>query len=149
MSSVLSIATSGLVAAQKRLDVSANNVANFETDGALPADQTSTAQTSVASATAATSGTQYPPAYKPQQVNQTAAAGGGTTASVADVQPSYVAAYDPRAPYANSSGAVAQPNVDFTNEVLQQATASYAFALNAQVMRVYQRATQSLLNIEA
>jgi flagellar basal-body rod protein FlgC len=147
MSSVLSIATSGLVAAQKRLDVSANNVANFESDGPLPPEWASATLNSTATGSA--SATQYPPAYKPQSVNQTALAGGGTATTVVDAQPSYTAGYDPNAPYASSNGLIARPNVSLVNEVLQQATASYTFALNVAMMRAYQRTSQSLLNVEA
>jgi flagellar basal-body rod protein FlgC len=136
MSSILSIATSGMLAAQQRLQVSAGNVANASSDGPLP---------SASSAVQA----QYPQAYTPQQVNQVAPAGGGTQAVVSNVQPSYTAVSDPTAPYANSSGQVASPNVDIANEVVQQEIAQTEFASNAQVARVYSQMMQTLLNIGA
>src|SRR5208282_3916976 len=135
MSSILSIAASGMLAATQRLQVSAENVANANSDGPLP------------SAGAAIQA-QYPAAYVPQQMDQVATSGGGTSAVVVDVQPSTVATYDPTAPYADQNGQVATPNVDDANEALQQATATYDFAMNVQVMRVYSQMLKSLLDIQ-
>ncbi len=135
MSSILTIAASGLLAASTRLQVSAENVANANSDGPLP------------SAGAAVQA-QYPAAYVPQQVGQVATAGGGTSAIVTKVAPGDVAVSDPGAPYADAGGEVAQPNVDFANEAIQQATASYDFTMNALVMRVYSRMMKTLLDIK-
>jgi flagellar basal-body rod protein FlgC len=134
MSSIMSIAASGLLAAATRLQVSAENVANANSDGPLP------------SASAAVQA-QYPAAYVPQQVDQVATAGGGTRAIVTDVAPSDVAVSDPSAPYADANGEVAQPNVNYVNETAQQAAASYDFAMNVQVMRVYSQMMKTLLDI--
>lgn len=136
MSSILSIATSGFLAAEQRLQVSANNVANANSDGPL-----SSAPAAVQS--------KYPPAYAAQQVNQVATPGGGTQAVVSNVQPGTVAVSDPTAPYANSSGQVAAPNVDLANEFIQQQISQIEAASNAQVIRVYSQVTQTLLNIGA
>ena len=134
MDSILSIAASGLQAASQRLQVSAENVANVNSDGPLPsADPTIQAQ--------------YPAAYVPQRVDQVATADGGTRAVVTDVQPSTVTAYDPTAPYADPNGQVAAPNVNLSNEAIQQVTARYAFIMNAGVMRVYSQMMRSLLDI--
>jgi flagellar basal-body rod protein FlgC len=135
MSSILSIATSGMLAATQRLQASAENIANANSDGPLP------------SADAAIP-VQYPAAYVPQRVNQVATAGGGTRAVVTDVQPSTVATYDPTAPYADQNGQVASPNVDYANEAVQQLTARYAFAMNAQVARAYSQMMKTLLDIK-
>jgi flagellar basal-body rod protein FlgC len=133
MNSILSIATSGMLAAEQGLQVSANNVANANSDGPLPS-----ASSAIRS--------QYPPVYTPQQVNQVATAGGGTQAVVTNVQPGAVAVSDPTAPYANSSGQVAAPNVDLANEAIQQQLAATSFASNAQVARVYSQMMQTLLD---
>jgi flagellar basal-body rod protein FlgC len=133
MNSILSTSLSGMLAAEQRLQVSANNVANANSDGPLPS-----ASSAVRS--------QYPPAYTPQQVNQVATAGGGTQAVVSNVQPGSVAVSDPTAPYANSSGQVATPNVDLANEAIQQQLAATSFASNAQVARVYSQMMQTLLD---
>jgi flagellar basal-body rod protein FlgC len=135
MSSILSIAVSGISAASERLQDSASNVANAETDGP---DSQASAQAQA----------QFPPAYTPKEVHQVALAGGGTQALTANVQPATVLAYDPTAPYADANGNVAKPNVSFTNEAYQQLTARYSFVMNAYVMRVYSRMTKSLLDIQ-
>ncbi len=119
----------------QRLQVSANNVANANSDGPLP------------SASAADQ-SQYPAAYVAQQVNQVATPGGGTNAIVSNAQPGTVTAYDPTAPYADQNGQVAAPNVDIASEVIQQAIASYTFTANADVMSAEQEMMQTLFNIE-
>ena len=135
MSSILTIAVSGVKAASERLQDSASNVANAESDG----------PTSDASAVVRA---QYPPAYTPKQAHQVALAGGGTEAVTTNVQPATVLAYDPTAPEADSNGEVAKPNVDFTSEAYQQLTARYNFVANAYVMRIYSRMVKSLLDIQ-
>jgi flagellar basal-body rod protein FlgC len=132
MSSIGSIAASGMLAAMQRLQVSADNVANANSDGPLPSAP-------------ATVQAQYPAAYTPQQVDQVETAGGGTAAAiVSSVAPGTVATFDPGAPYADANGLVASPNVDYATEAMQQVTASYEFAFNALVMRVYSQISKSL-----
>jgi flagellar basal-body rod protein FlgC len=135
MSSILSIAVSGIAAASDRLRVSANNVANTESGGPLPS-----ADPAIAA--------QHPQAYTPQEVHQVETAGGGTKAVVSNMQPGSVAAYDPTAPYADQNGMVAEPNVNYTTEAMQQLTARYNFVFNVYVARVYSRLMKSLVDIQ-
>jgi flagellar basal-body rod protein FlgC len=132
--SILSIASSGLAAASRRLEVSASNIANAQSNGPLP----------TATGPAAAS---HPPAYVPQRVDQVEVAGGGTAAIVQPVSPSFVAAFDPSASYADPNGLVATPNVNLANEFIQQITARYSFALNAAVIRTDEKMFKSLLDI--
>lgn len=125
-----------MAAAATRLQVSAENVANAESDGPLP--------TAGAAAQA-----QYQAAYVAQQVDQVEAPGGSTSAVVVNVQPGTLAAYAPAAPYADKNGEVATPNVDVATAAIQQATAAYDFAMNVQVMRVYSQMMKTLLDIQA
>jgi flagellar basal-body rod protein FlgC len=134
MSSVSSIALSGLSAASLRLQVSAGNVANALSSGPLPGS--------------AASGS-YPAAYTPQRVDQVALANGGTSARVSSVSPAFVPTYDPSAPYADSHGLVAQPNVDLASEIVQQLTAQISFAANAQLVKADHKMTASLLDVTA
>ena len=136
MSSVLSIAMSGMLAASQRLQVSANNVANMRSEGALPDAQGNYAPGA-------------PRPYAPLRVDQVDASGGGTRAIVAEVSPSHVATYDPSAPYANQDGMVASPNVDLADEVVQQLMATYAYAANARVVTSYNQMVKSLLDVKA
>ena len=134
MSSILSIAVSGITAASDRLQDSASNVANVESDGP-------TASASAAQA-------QYPQAYTPKELHQVATAGGATRAVTTNVQPATILAYDPTAPYADQNGDVAQPNVSLASEAYQQLTARYDFVANAYVMRIYSRMMKSLVDIQ-
>jgi flagellar basal-body rod protein FlgC len=155
MSSILSIAASGLAAASQRLQISAENVANANSDGPLPsatpAVQEQNPQTQnpqVQYPQVQYPQVQYPQAYVAQQVNQVASPGGGTSAVVSNAQPGTVTAYDPTAPYADQNGQVAAPNVDITNEAVQQAIASYEFLANADVVSVYSKMMQALIDIQ-
>jgi flagellar basal-body rod protein FlgC len=136
MSSILSIALSGMQAAATRLQVSANNVANVRSAGTLPDEQGN-----------------YPDgatrAYVPQRVDQVDLSGGGTRAIVSDVAPSYIPTYDPGSPDANAEGQVAYPNVDLTEEAIQQLVARYTYAANARVVTAYDQMVKSLLDIKA
>jgi len=136
MSSILSIAISGMQAATTRLQVSANNVANALSAGVLPDQQGNFPD-----------GAQVP--YTPQRVDQVELSGGGTRAIVSNVSPSYVPTYDPGSPFANANGQVAYPNVDLTEEAIQQLVARYAFAANARVVTSYDQMVKSLLDIKA
>jgi flagellar basal-body rod protein FlgC len=133
LSSIFSIASSGLAAASLRLQVSADNVANVSSTGPLPD---------------AANAANFPPAYVPQRVVQVDVPGGGTAATVGTVAPSYVPQYDPTAPFADQNGQVAAPNVDLANEAVQQAIASYEFAANAKVLQVASQLVKSLLDIK-
>ena len=135
MNAILSIATSGMAAATRRLEVSASNIANALSDGPLP------------SADAAVQ-SKYPAAYTPLRVDQVESANGGTVANVANVSPSYVSSFDPNAPYADGKGMVASPNVDLANEAVQQIIARYTFAMNVMVVRSYEQMMKSLLDIK-
>src|SRR5437016_12551670 len=75
MSSVLSIAISGMQAAATRLEISARNVANVRSAGALPDAQGNFSADA-------------PRAYTPQRVDQVDLSGGGTQAIVSNVAPS-------------------------------------------------------------
>ena len=66
---------------------------------------------------------------------------------VTEVSPSYVATYDPSAPYANQDGLVAAPDVDLAEEAIQQLMASYAYAANARVVTSYNQMVKSLFDI--
>ncbi|MGB6349363.1 MAG: flagellar basal body rod C-terminal domain-containing protein [Pseudolabrys sp.] len=128
------IAISGLNAASLRLQVAASNIANSRSDGPLP--------------DAAHAGN-FPVAYTPLRVNQTDVAGGGTNAAVTAISPATVSTFDPTAPFANSSGMVASPNVDLTSEYVQLLAARLSYAANAAVMRADAQMSAALLNITA
>jgi flagellar basal-body rod protein FlgC len=132
MSSVMSIAASGMAAAERRLEVSARNVANVSTTGPLDA-----APDDVRAA------------YAALRADQTQTAGGGTAVNVTRASPATMAVSDPASSFANADGLVAAPAVDLANEAVQQLVARYSFAANAAVMRAGDKMTKSLLNMTA
>lgn len=135
MSSIAAIALSGMNAATRRLEVSASNVANSASTGALPgADGTVLAGA--------------PQAYAPLKVVQTATAGGGTQTTVTTVTPATVAVSDPKAPFANEGGLVAAPNVDLSGEMIGQMVARYSFAANATMLKASDRVMKALLDLK-
>jgi flagellar basal-body rod protein FlgC len=134
MSIASAIAISGMAAATLRLQVSANNVANAAASGPLPDSP---------------NGASVPGPYVPWRVDQVARAGGGTNATVSAVSPGTVPMFDPTAPYADSHGMVASPNVDLASEIVQQLMARVSFAANAQVIRADSKMMVSLIDITA
>jgi flagellar basal-body rod protein FlgC len=130
MSSVMSIAVSGMAAAERRLEVSARNVANVSTTGPLDA-----APDDVRAA------------YAALRADQTQTAG-GTAVKVSRAAPATIAVSDPGSPFANADGLVAAPAVDLTNEAVQQLVARYSFAANAAVIRAEDKMTKSLLDLK-
>ena len=147
--STLSIATSGLSAASLRLDVAASNIANVLTTGPLPATTGSGASGATGSSS---NNSNLPAAYVPLQVNQvdqsSGSTPGGTAATVTTVSPSFVAQFDPSAPFADQNGLVAAPNVDLASQFIQLLVAKYDFAANAKVIQTYADTTKSLLDIK-
>ncbi len=134
MSSISTIALSGLNAAASRLQVSASNVAKSQTIGALP-----NANGAVPAGA--------PQAYSPLALVQTESAGGGVQTSVTTVSPPTTAVYDPQASFANQDGLVAAPNVDLAQEFVGQLLASYSFAANVAVLKADDQNSKALLDI--
>jgi flagellar basal-body rod protein FlgC len=122
MSSIYPIALSGLNAASTRLQVSASNVANIDSTGALP--------------NLTTGATTPPVPYQPLQVSQEPLVSGGTVATVTPSTPAFTAQYSPDSPYADKNGLVGAPNVDLTTEAVNQITAINAYKANLRVLQV-------------
>jgi flagellar basal-body rod protein FlgC len=131
--SVTSIALSGLNAAEKRLSVSANNVANSNT-----------------TTTRDSSGNTINEAFRAQTVVQSAQAGGGVRADVRTADnPTLRVAAAAGDPLADADGTIEIPNVSLDEEAVNQITASYDFKANLKVLKVQDNLTQSLLDIVA
>jgi flagellar basal-body rod protein FlgC len=132
--SISSIALSGMMAASTRLQVAANNIANASSSGPSPSSSNAA---------------DYPAAYSAQRVDQVNIQGGGTRAIVRNASPATTSEYDPSAPYADSNGMVAGPNVDIAGEAVQLLSARVSFAMNAPVMRTQSQMMRSLLDVTA
>ena len=119
MNSIFSIALSGLNAATRRLEVSAANVANADSTGALPDGPGGS-----------------PAPFQPLQVTQQPLLTGGTNASIGLLQPTTTMQFQPDAPFADANGLVAAPTVDLTSEALNQIQAVNAYKANLTVLEV-------------
>ena len=110
----ISSALTGLAAATRRLEASANNIANANSVGSIPASDAA----------------EQRDAYQPVRVEQSSAPGGGTATSDRYVRPPYIPVFDTSSAFANSDGLVASPNVDIASEYTEQIGARQSFEAN-------------------
>lgn len=129
MSSVLSIAASGLAAQSKRLAVSADNVANIRSLG-LTADRRNAAAG----------------AYEPKQTALSSTRGGGVKATPVPVAPASYGSYEPDDPNADANGLVPRPNVSLEREVVTQIEAVRAYQANLKTIAAEDRMLGELLD---
>lgn len=129
MSSVLSIAASGLAAQSKRLAVSADNVANIRSLG-LQADRSNAAAG----------------AYEARQATLTLIPGGGVKATEVPVAPPSYQSYEPNDPNADADGLVPRPNVSLERELVTQIEAARAYQANLQTIKAEDRMLGELLD---
>jgi flagellar basal-body rod protein FlgC len=113
----ISIASSGLRASMARLTASASNVANADTVGATSPSAN------------------QPAAYQPVRAISSETAAGGVTTSIRPVEPGTTLRYEPSATQADAQGMVAAPNVDVTDEMVEQLAASESFKANLALIR--------------
>lgn len=126
MIGAISTALTGLLAASKRADASASNIANMSTAGSVDG-----------------TGTYLP--YQAQTTVQTANAGGGVTATNVPKQPGIVNVFAPDSPFANSDGLVAVPNVDLAEEAVNLKLAELSYKANISVLKTAEDMTEELL----
>jgi flagellar basal-body rod protein FlgC len=126
MTSIGSIAISGLNAAATRLGVAANNLVNARTSA-------------FATATGAAQGT----VYRPQQVAQSTLTTGGVATTVVPVTPPSFIATDPNSP----TGFSAYPNVNIGAELVNLSLAASSYKASAQLLSVESEISDSLIDI--
>jgi flagellar basal-body rod protein FlgC len=114
--SAMSIARSGLEASMLRLTASASNIANAQSNGAVPGRGTGSS------------------AYQPVRADLSPSAGGGVQGRLVAVDPAYRLTYDPASVQANTVGMIAAPNVDVTDELVETLSAKLAFQANLKVI---------------
>ncbi len=124
----MNISLSGLRANETRLAVSADNVANMATTGKVGD---------------ASSG------YKAKEVQQSSQAGGGVSTKVVETAVPQVAAFSPNDPNADEQGLVSMPNVDLSQETINQMMAVTGYKANAAAIRTLSGMEQALLDIKA
>ncbi len=117
---------SGLNAAQTRLGVSANNIANIRTISSPESEEK----------------------FTPSEVQQVSNGDkGGTSALIRPVSPPSVSEYNPSSALADDKGLVSAPNVSQENEVVNQIIGRSSFKANLAALDAYNKTTQSLLDI--
>lgn len=129
----ISSALSGLAAANRRIEVSASNIANIDTSGSVPASD---------------AGERRDP-YQPVRVEQSSTPGGGTATSDRYVQPPYVPVFDTSSAFANSNGVVAAPNVDIASEVTDQIGATRSYKANLKSIQTISDLVRKLYDLPA
>jgi len=125
----LRTAASGLAAAARRFENSANNVANAGTVGRV----------------GATEGSEQ--AFQPQDIQEVATPGGGVATVSVRRDPATQTVFAPESPLANGQGLVEAPNVDLGEELVNQIAAEAAFSANAAVIRSVDEQQDELLDI--
>lgn len=136
MTGAIPNALSGAIAAARREEVVASNVANLRSRGA-PRNS---------DATTAADGT---PLFRPGQVVETSNAGGGVRATVRAVDPTSIQQFEPGAPDANAEGVVDRPNVDLAQQQANQIVAQRAFEANLKVIQTADELEKALLDIKS
>lgn len=130
MSTILSTALSGVTAQTKKLEVSANNVANLRSLGVEP-------------------GGSQPKSgeFAPGHTALTSTSGGGVRAERVQVSPASLLAFEPGAPDADEDGLVPRPNVSLERELVTQIEALRAFEANLKVIEVENERLGDLLDV--
>lgn len=127
MIGAISNALSGLMAASKRAEASAGNIANLSTTGS--ADSSSS-----------------PQPYAAVTTVQTAQESGGVSAQIVPKSTPVVNVYAPDSPFANEDGVVGAPNVDLAEEVVNLKLAEIAYKANVSTLNAAQEMTDALLS---
>jgi len=125
MVSSINSSLSGLAAASKRIEVSANNIANQFSTGLGKTNEP----------------------FVPQDVVSVTAPGGGVIAKVQDAANPLISQFDPENPQANEQGFVQAPNVDIAKELVNTKIASYDYKANLKAIEVAGNLEDSLLDI--
>lgn len=128
MISAISTALSGLVAASKKVETGASNIANLGSGGALdPADGRAP--------------------YSTRQTVQRTDGNGGVIADIVTRDPGFVPAYDPNSPFANEDGLIGVPNTDLAEEAVNLKLAETAYRANLATIKTVQETDKALFEI--
>jgi flagellar basal-body rod protein FlgC len=138
MTSVMDIAVSGMNAAAMRLSASASNIVNMQSDGTPPSNAPDQPVPQTPGSV-----------YQPLAVSESPLPGGGVAAALVPALPSYTLLYDPTAANADGKGMVAAPNVDLSQEVVNQLSASLAYSANLHIFKTASTELKTLLDVTA
>lgn len=121
----ISTSISGLVAAGRKVQVAANNIANADTVGST--DPNSPNQ-----------------AYSAQVTQDVSTGGGGVMTVSLNRTPPFVQSFAPDSPFADENGMVNAPNVNLDEELLNMKSAEFSYKANAQALRTEQEMQDAL-----
>lgn len=131
MINAISSALSGLLAASKKVEASASNIANISSSGALdeadgraPYSALTTAQQSVTDANGN---------------------GIGVRSSAVPKDPGFVQAYNPDSPFANEDGVIGVPNVNLAEESVNLKIAELSYKANIKVLQTAESLSDELI----
>jgi len=132
----MSIGLSGAVAAQRRFETTANNVANLR----------STAAPSVAGPATDDQGEAL---FRPARQVDRSAAGGGVLSTRQLIDPASVRAFEPSAPDADRDGLVNRPNLDIARETVERLTSKRQLEASLATIRTADDLLRATIDIKS
>ncbi|WP_340149785.1 flagellar basal body rod C-terminal domain-containing protein [uncultured Sneathiella sp.] len=130
MTTILGSAISGMTAAAKRAEVSAQNIVNIDSVGSPGAKGENES-------------------YKAIEPVQTTDETGAPTVKVRERDPATVNAFVPNNPLANDEGLVESPNVDLASEIINQNLALHSYKANVKMFEVWNELQKVTLDIKS
>lgn len=128
MIGAISTALSGLVAASKKVETGAENIANLTTSGALDANSPNRP-------------------YQTQQTILTSDPVGGVRAQAVPKDPGFVPVYSPDSPFANKDGLIGVPDTNLAEEAVNLKTAEIAYKANLKILETAAELNDELFSI--
>lgn len=120
-----------MMAAQKRVEASASNIANISTTGTLEGGPNQ--------------------AYSALTTTQTSRAingeSAGVQANITKKNPGFVPAFDPGSPFANEEGIIGAPNVALAEEAVNLQLAETTYKANIQSLKTADELSDEVLRI--
>ena len=145
MISPINNAASGLHAAAKRIETVADNVANAQNKVNVPTTQAAV-KTPPKDEGARGDETFYT-GYRPVRVHQESVEGGGTKATVREIDPSFELYRGDESK--GESQVVARPNVELIDEFVEASQARHAFSANLKALEAADKTLGTLLDRES
>ena len=130
MTSIVGSALAGITAATKRIDVSAQNIANADSVGTPGAKDKNES-------------------YKAVEPIQTSNSSGAPEVKVREKIPSTVPVYAPNNSLANEEGFVESPNVDLASELVNQSLAMHSYKANMKMFEIWNELQKATLDIKS
>jgi len=130
MTSIIGSALSGMTAATKRIEVSAQNLVNANSVGTPDAKGENES-------------------YKAVEPVQTTDESGAPSVKVQEKDPATVRVYAPENALANEEGLVESPNVDVAGELVNQNLALHSYQANVKMFEVWNELQKVTLDIKS